>query len=50
MNTRRVLILGLALIGAAHAAETPLTHLVLLGTGNPPADPVLSGPATAVLV
>lgn len=50
MNARCVLILALALIGAAGAAETPRTQLVLLGTGNPPADPDRSGPATAIVV
>jgi ribonuclease BN (tRNA processing enzyme) len=33
--------------GAAHAQET---QVVLLGTGNPPADPDRSGPATAIVV
>lgn len=36
----------------ANAAETPptRTHVVLLGTGTPSADPQRSGPATAVVV
>ena len=48
--------LGLALILLAAAlpaaaADTPgRTQVVLLGTGNPPADPDRSGPATAVVV
>jgi ribonuclease BN (tRNA processing enzyme) len=32
------------------AASTPRTRVVLLGTGNPAADPDRSGPATAVVV
>jgi ribonuclease Z len=37
--------------GAAHLqAPSGKTQLVLLGTGNPPADPDRSGPATAVVV
>ena len=43
--------LGLILLAAAlpaAAADTPgHTQVVLLGTGNPPADPDRSGPATA---
>jgi ribonuclease BN (tRNA processing enzyme) len=43
-----LLALGaLALTSAAHAQQT---QVVLLGTGNPPADPDRSGPATAVVV
>jgi ribonuclease BN (tRNA processing enzyme) len=41
-----------AFAAAAQSAETPKspTKLVLLGTGNPAADPDRSGPATAVVV
>jgi ribonuclease BN (tRNA processing enzyme) len=43
-----VLALGtLLLTSAAHAQQT---QVVLLGTGNPPADPDRSGPATAIVV
>jgi len=42
------LALVLNLATSAHAAEQ--TQVVLLGTGNPPADPDRSGPATAVVV
>lgn len=45
------------LLGGAHAAEldrqqppATRTHVVLLGTGTPSADPERSGPATAVVV
>jgi hypothetical protein len=37
---------ALILTTAAHAQ----TQVVLLGTGNPPADPDRSGPATAIVV
>jgi ribonuclease BN (tRNA processing enzyme) len=44
-----------ALVAGPSAAQAPSpaptrTQLVLLGTGNPPADPDRSGPATAVVV
>ena len=32
------------------SAPTPRTQVVMLGTGNPPADPDRSGPATAIVV
>ena len=35
---------------APAAAPTPRTQVVMLGTGNPPADPDRSGPATAIVV
>ena len=38
---------ALMLTAAAHAQQT---QVVLLGTGNPPADPDRSGPATAIVV
>src|SRR6187551_1388873 len=41
------LALVLNLVISAHAAEQ--TQVVLLGTGNPPADPDRSGPATAIV-
>jgi ribonuclease Z len=43
---------GLALIALilASAAHAQPTQVVLLGTGNPPADPDRSGPATAIVV
>ena len=34
---------------APAAAPTPRTQVVMLGTGNPPADPDRSGPATAIV-
>ncbi|HEV8330407.1 MAG TPA: MBL fold metallo-hydrolase [Steroidobacteraceae bacterium] len=40
-------LIALTLTGAAHAQQT---QVVLLGTGNPPADPDRSGPATAIVV
>jgi ribonuclease Z len=40
-------LLALILTAAAHAQQT---QVVLLGTGNPPADPDRSGPATAIVV
>ena len=42
-------LVALILTGAAHAAPIQ-TQVVLLGTGNPPADPDRSGPATAIVV
>jgi ribonuclease Z len=50
MSARIVMFAAFALVGLAHAAETPRTQLVLLGTGNPPADPDRSGPASAIVV
>ena len=35
---------------APASAPTPRTQVVMLGTGNPPADPDRSGPATAIVV
>jgi ribonuclease BN (tRNA processing enzyme) len=35
---------------AAGVRPTPRTQVVMLGTGNPPADPDRSGPATAIVV
>ena len=35
---------------APASASTPRTQVVMLGTGNPPADPDRSGPATAIVV
>ncbi len=52
MKLVALVILGaVALAGAAaaHAQQQP-TRVVLLGTGNPAADPDRSGPATAVVV
>jgi hypothetical protein len=49
-HLRRGAVLALGapvLAGAAHAQQT---QVVLLGTGNPPADPDRSGPATAIVV
>ncbi len=43
-----VVLSGLGAV--SHAAEPPRTQVVLLGTGNPPADPDRSGPSTAVVV
>ena len=40
-------LVALILSTPAHAQQT---QVVLLGTGNPPADPDRSGPATAVVV
>lgn len=40
-------LLAFILTAAAHAEQT---QVVLLGTGNPPADPDRSGPATAIVV
>lgn len=40
-------LIALILAGVAHAEPT---QVVLLGTGNPPADPDRSGPATAIVV
>jgi ribonuclease BN (tRNA processing enzyme) len=42
-----VVLVALILSTSAHAQQT---QVVLLGTGNPPADPDRSGPATAVVV
>jgi hypothetical protein len=48
-------VITVSLLGGATAAETDKpratrTHVVLLGTGTPSADPERSGPATAVVV
>src|SRR5712692_8741593 len=50
-------IISLAILSTALAAHqqpttppTSHTQIVLLGTGNPPADPERSGPATAIVV
>jgi ribonuclease BN (tRNA processing enzyme) len=53
--TRRVLSLAAMLVvlagpTPAAAQSTPRTRVVLLGTGNPNADPERSGPATAIVV
>ena len=52
-----VAVLVVAVIAADAAARrqppattSPATRIVLLGTGNPPADPDRSGPATAIVV
>jgi ribonuclease Z len=44
--------LGATAVGGARQAApaAPRTQVVLLGTGNPPADPDRSGPATAIVV
>jgi ribonuclease BN (tRNA processing enzyme) len=53
LSTTVILLCGTAL-GAeplsSAEASTRATRVVLLGTGNPPADPDRSGPATAVVV
>jgi ribonuclease BN (tRNA processing enzyme) len=54
----RPVIAACALTTAALAAQVPVTpmpsrvgtQVVLLGTGSPPADPLRSGPATAIVV
>jgi ribonuclease BN (tRNA processing enzyme) len=53
----RAVIVSLAIFAASHTLGQPppggpasRTLVVLLGTGNPPADPDRSGPATAVVV
>jgi ribonuclease Z len=43
-------ILTILIIAALQPAAPPRTQVVLLGTGSPPADPVRSGPATAIVV
>src|SRR5260370_974391 len=43
-------ILALPLIAQQPTAPASHTQIVLLGTGNPPADPDRSGPATAIVV
>ena len=45
-----VLAAGLAARGQAPSGAPSRTHVVLLGTGTPPADPDRSGPATAIVV
>lgn len=44
------LLAGSAPVAAQDAPATPRTRVVLLGTGTPNADPLRSGPATAVVV
>ena len=51
--TIALVVLAMATFAAGRQAPTPApnrTQVVLLGTGNPPADPDRSGPATAVVV
>src|SRR4051812_2419917 len=50
--TVSVVILAISLVGHQQPPTTALshTHVVLLGTGDPAADPDQSGPATAVVV
>jgi ribonuclease BN (tRNA processing enzyme) len=48
-GTSALALVALILTSAAHA-ESIQTRVVLLGTGNPPADPDRSGPATAIVV
>jgi ribonuclease BN (tRNA processing enzyme) len=43
-------ILSILIIAALQAAAPARTQVVLLGTGSPPADPLRSGPATAIVV
>jgi hypothetical protein len=43
-------ILAVAGATAVPAQPSHATRVVLLGTGAPPADPVRSGPATAIVV
>src|SRR5215207_9173465 len=60
MSNMTSAIAAIVAIGAlsAHALSTqtpaasaqPRTQVVMLGTGNPPADPDRSGPATAIVV
>ena len=48
-----LLIVVVASIQAAppsHSGQSSRTQVVLLGTGSPPADPLRSGPATAIVV
>jgi ribonuclease BN (tRNA processing enzyme) len=51
-----VIVISFALLTALTAQQRPVTQpasrtqIVLLGTGNPPADPDRSGPATAIVV
>jgi hypothetical protein len=43
--------LGIVVLMSVQAAvPASRTQVVLLGTGSPPADPVRSGPATAIVV
>ena len=48
-GTSALALVALILTSAAHA-ESIQTRVVLLGTGNPPADPDRCGPATAIVV
>jgi len=50
--TGSVVLLAISLVGHQQPPTTALshTHVVLLGTGDPAADPDQSGPATAVVV
>ena len=61
LTTAAAAVLALGALGAAQTPSTPTptaaapatgsrTHVVMLGTGNPPADPDRSGPATAIVV
>ena len=43
-------ILASLIVVALQAASPARTQVVLLGTGSPPADPLRSGPATAIVV
>jgi ribonuclease Z len=43
-------VLTILILVALQAAAPPRTQVVLLGTGSPPADPLRSGPATAIVV
>src|SRR5215471_5959198 len=45
-----VVILSAPLAAQQTPTQTSHTQIVLLGTGNPPADPDRSGPATAIVV
>ena len=45
-----VLVVGIRATGQASGPVTPHTQVVVLGTGNPNADPDRSGPAVAVVV
>lgn len=47
-----LLIFTMSLTAQQRQVERPESHtqVVLLGTGNPPADPDRSGPATAIVV
>jgi len=49
-HLRRSAVLALGALVLTSAAHAQQTQVVLLGTGNPPADPDRSGPATAIVV